>query len=428
MNTSKAEKKEKDALIKRNNSAPDFPSTLILSRSQMIVERYIQEYSYNLEDYIQNRRILTVDIDIQTLRNWYPTKHWKKDLENTCLYMMNARKGISTKGGFELYSLLTFAELDDTGLHVNVDPMVLQKYIIASNTPNTLIDFGLSNKFKGAYTHEFYWLTCLHDQPSSGYKFDLTPEWIKDKFGVKYQNSNIKLQIIIPAQKEIKELYDNRLCPRYFTFEEVRQVVGKCTKIVKWECTIHNENRQDKRKIEANKAYRDIDQFLTKNLPKYRINILEQIRLFDTEQIIRIWMRLNKFENSDKEKIRNKTAYLIFILDKYGVSAKQKKKITSSISSAPLFEKEEKDTVAGISYWNECLKHIDESPNTSKEVKDLFKQLYFYSYTEEEAENFITFQTSKECYTAIETYFTEVFASVLQRYFPSPIKVFYKIR
>lgn len=72
----------------------------------------------------------------------------EKDLENTCLYMMNARKGISTKGGFELYSLLTFAELDDTGLHVNVDPMVLQKYIIASNTPNTLIDFGLSNKFK----------------------------------------------------------------------------------------------------------------------------------------------------------------------------------------------------------------------------------------------------------------------------------------
>ena len=82
--------------------------------------------------------------------------------------------------------------------------MVLQKYIIASNTPNTLIDFGLSNKFKGAYTHEFYWLTCLHDQPSSGYKFDLTPEWIKNKFGVKYQNSNIKLQIIIPAQKRNK--------------------------------------------------------------------------------------------------------------------------------------------------------------------------------------------------------------------------------
>ena len=37
-------------------------------------------------------------------------------------------------------------------------------------------------------------------------------------------------------------------------------------------------------------------------------------------------MRLNKFENSDKNEIRNKTAYLIFILDKYGISAKQKKK------------------------------------------------------------------------------------------------------
>ena len=97
---------------------------------------------------------------------------------------------------------------------------------------------------------------------------------------------------------------------------------------------------------------------------------MEQIRQFDTEQIIRIWMRLNKFENSDKEKIRNKTAYLIFILDKYGVSAKQKKKIASSISSAPLFEKEEKDTVAGISYWNECLKHIDCLLYTSPSPRD----------------------------------------------------------
>lgn len=50
-------------------------------------------------------------------------------------------------------------------------------------------------------------------------------------------------------------------------------------------------------------------------------------------------MRLNKFENSDKNEIRNKTAYLIFILDKYGISAKQKKKNASSITSAPLFEK-----------------------------------------------------------------------------------------
>ena len=28
-------------------------------------------------------------------------------------------------------------------------------------------------------------------------------------------------------------------------FEEVRQVVGKCTKIIKWECTIHNENKDE---------------------------------------------------------------------------------------------------------------------------------------------------------------------------------------
>lgn len=91
----------------------------------MIVERYIQEYSYNLEDYIQNRRILTVNIDIQTLRNWYPTKHWKKILKHMPLYDERTKRHFS-KGGFELYSLLTFAELDDTGLHVNVDPMVLQ--------------------------------------------------------------------------------------------------------------------------------------------------------------------------------------------------------------------------------------------------------------------------------------------------------------
>lgn len=426
MNTPKSGKKEKDALMKRNNSAPDFPSTLILSRSQLIVERYLQEYAYNLEDYIKNRRILTVDIDIPTLRSWYPTKHWKKDLENTCLYMMNARKGNSTKGGFELYSLLTFAELDETGLHVNVDPTVLQKYIIASNVSTTDIDFGLQNKFKGVYTHEFYWLTCLNDQPCFGYKFSLTPEWINDKFGVNYQNSNIKAQIIIPSQEEMKKFYDNKLCPRYFTFEEIRQVVGKCTKIIRWEFTIHNENREDKRKIEANKAYREINKFLAEHLPKYRINILDQIRLFDTEHIIRIWMRLTKYVVSDKEQIRNRTAYLFYILEKYDVYPKRKNKASAPLISTPLFQKEEKDTAAGIRYWTECMRHIEESPNASREVKDLFKKLCFYTYVEDENENIITFQTSKDAYTSIETYFSKVFEEVLQRYFPSPLKVFYK--
>lgn len=417
-------------MIKRNNEAPDFPSILVLSRSQMIVERYLQEYYPRLDDYVNEQRILIIDIDIKTLRSWYPTKNWKRDIEFTCKYMMNLRKSVGRKGSFSYFTLLSYANLDEDGLHIHVDPIVMKKYIIGENKPSTSFDYSLSNKFKGIYTHEFYWLMCLNDNPRSGYSFTLDVEWFHQNFDIQYENKDIRKNIIIPVQEEIKRFYDEKLCPCYFEFSECRELIGKNTSIIAWEFKIFNDSRKNKRQLQAHNAYTEVDNFLKKYLPKFRVNVLEQIRVLDSEKIIHIWMRLQKFESSDKDSINNKSAYVYYILQRYGIDPKAKKKLELQPNTgvaSPLFEKEERDTAAGISFWLKTIRHIDESPAVLPDVKKLFNQLNFFSYTEEEKENVITFKTSMEVYVAIENNFINEFAEVLKRYFPSPLKVMYRV-
>lgn len=67
-------------LIKRNNQAPGFTSSLAGNRSQMLIERYIQYNSINVQEYIKTNRILTMVIPIDILRKWYPGPNWKKIL------------------------------------------------------------------------------------------------------------------------------------------------------------------------------------------------------------------------------------------------------------------------------------------------------------------------------------------------------------
>lgn len=49
-----------------------------------------------------------------------------------------------------------------------------------------------------------------------------------------------------------------------------------------------------------------IDNFLRKHLEKYRINILNQIRLMDSDKIIHLWLRLYKYENTETSHINKR--------------------------------------------------------------------------------------------------------------------------
>jgi hypothetical protein len=420
-------RQKRDSEIKRNNQAPDFPSTLILSRSQLIIERYMQVYAPNLEEYIQNGQILKLHIDISTLRSWYPTKHWKKDIETTCLYMMNVRNGTYTKkGDFELYSLLTYARLDETGLHVNVDPEVMKKYIIESSTTSTSIDVDITNRFKKAYTHQFYWLMCKNDRPTFDYKFYLTPEEINTLFSTNYQSSNIKVQILMPVQEEIKKLYEERIIPNFFTFNERRELKGKTYQIIGWEFIIYNETRTQRTVLEAKDAIVKIDRILFDFSFKYRITSVEQARTLSFEQIIKLSQRLDKFKTDGRTDIYSLTGYLCHILQRYGIDPRKKAKI-GKLLSAPLFNAEENEIDAGLNYWNTCLDHIKNSEIDPKIIDIFANHLKFKSYEERQNASHITFITDTTTMQTIETYFIKDLAKVLTKYFPYRVHLYYNV-
>ena len=68
-------------------------------------------------------------------------------------------------GNFDYMSLFSRARLDDTGLHLNVDPEILQIYIITNGTSYTSLDYNLTTFFKSSYTYEMYWEMLKHDDP-----------------------------------------------------------------------------------------------------------------------------------------------------------------------------------------------------------------------------------------------------------------------
>lgn len=415
---------EEDALLKRNKQAPSFTTSIVRSRSQLLVERYIQVLNCDLKDYIRNQRILRLDIPPEVLRMWYPTPNWKKDIDKMIKGLMRVKGEPDADGNFEYQLLFSYAKLDDTGLHLNVDPNVLQIYIITNETPYTSLDYNLTTCFKCSYTYEMYWEMLKHDDPRDNYKYFLSPSDINKRFNIKYNVTNIYEKILIPTQAEIKKFFADGLSPRFFTFEERREISGKCKKIVGWEFTVHNESRVQRQDAEAQEAFLKIDSFLHKYLDKYRLNILAQVRVMQSEKIIQLWMRLQKYDISDNSHIQTEAAYLCYILKCYGINPRTQKIDQSKIKDAPLFQKEEKDTAAGVGYWFECIKDIKDS-SASKHVKDLFDKLNFYDYKETDTESILTFKTSTEVYQTIETYFVDDLKRILLKYFPSNLKVLY---
>lgn len=286
MTSKKEQQSEEDALIKRNNQAPGFPASLVRSRLQLLIERFIQYANFDLQEYIKAQRILKVDISIPTLKEWYPGPNWKKDIDKAIRYFMKIEGKADANGNFDYFSLFSRAKLDNSGLHLNVDPEVLELYIIRAGNFNTELDYNVTKLFKCAYTHEMYWEMLKHDYPKFDYRFFLTPEEINNKFKTKYQNSNITTQIIEPSEREIRAIYDAGLSPRYITVTERRDVIGRCKKIVGWEFCIHNEERTKRQDLAAREAYIKIDKFLRSYLEHYRINILGQVSTFKSEKII----------------------------------------------------------------------------------------------------------------------------------------------
>src|SRR5574344_2466266 len=67
-------------LLKRNNQAPNFPTNIIKSRAELLVEMFVQKMEFDLQEYIEAQRIFKINIPTKILKEWYPTPTWKKDV------------------------------------------------------------------------------------------------------------------------------------------------------------------------------------------------------------------------------------------------------------------------------------------------------------------------------------------------------------
>ena len=110
--TKKNMESDNKVVIKRNNQAPGFTSSLAGNRSQMLIERYIQYNSINVQEYIETNRILTMVIPIDILRKWYPGPNWIKDIAKVCFgKMRDIKQETMPNGIFKVMSLFAYAEL-----------------------------------------------------------------------------------------------------------------------------------------------------------------------------------------------------------------------------------------------------------------------------------------------------------------------------
>lgn len=418
---------KKNELLKRNNSAPDFTKSLIKSRTELLVEMFIQKNNFDLQEYIDSQKILKINIPTSVLKEWYPTPNWKKDVTN----MVNQLNSITrlekgANGSFKYYALISFSKFDDeAGLQLNSDPESLKSFIIDSHTSYTLLDYELTNKFTCSYSHQLYWLVCKHDNSLCNYTLYLTPDEINNMFETKYENKDISKKVILPFSKEIQTLFESGETNRNVTVETDWKVIGKRKQIVGWIIKIQNTDRQSKIELNAIQDLKTIDSIIQEYLPKYKRNILNQVRKSDPELIVALSKRLESFVKSDKSSIENIKGYLYRLLEIFKIQPNKKTPITySDIKNSSIFEKEEKDNAEGILKWLKCVDYWNNLPT----IVPIFKQLSFYSYTKMIESNELTISMpSKATYEIIKNDFYEVFTTPIQKEFPNT-KLFYQIR
>lgn len=418
-------------LLKRNNQAPNFPTNIIKSRAELLVEMFVQKMEFDLQEYIEAQRIFKINIPTKILKEWYPTPNWKKDVTS----MVNQLRNVSrfekgANGSFKYYSLISFSQFsDEEGLQLNSDPEALKSFIVDSKTSYTLLDYELTNKFKCVYSHQIYWLICKHDNAYHRYQLYLTPSEINEMFETHYQCSDIKKYIFTPVKKELKKLFDTGYTTRDFTIEDDWQVIGRKKQITGWFIKIQNTDRIERVDLMAIENLHAIETIIQKYLPKKKANISQQLHVAKSETILALYTRLVEFEKSDKSHIANIPGYVCKILEAYQISPNKKVNISSEqISSSPLFEKQEKDTAFGLDRWLQCREYW-KSTDIPEEAKIALSELRYYSYTENLEEEKLTLSVPSETlYATIEEKFIDILRKTIHKFYSNSTSLFYNIQ
>lgn len=371
--------------IKRSRQAPTFVGTLKTSKGQLAVEKFLQVRNFDLQKYIQEGRVLDFHIPIKELQElWGDKKNMKRDVANFCdLLMQDKIDKVSPNGNFLKMRLVSIAQLTDEGLHLQFVPAALELYRIGNNTEDfATIDCFAVSFFKCSFTPQLYWLLRQYRGKRKSIAFTLTPDEVRQQWGVTYLPALLQTKVLIPAMNELEELYATGVVDVKCKITDNRNGRGPGGgKIESWTFNVITTQLEEMVAGERYEWLKDVDNFFARELPTKRMYIYEQISAesFPHEKLFKLHQRIIKLQNGELSKALDPAKYICHILlspdfrinpnastplPEPKVTAQEKQSKSPAANKAPtlpdLFEETDPGEVSA-SMWLECVRLLKET-------------------------------------------------------------------
>lgn len=206
-------------------------------RAIKFIVKKIQDERIMLESYINNNETLRIVIPREEILRWYPDEHAHRELKSAAEWLNNTDVNYETPKGWVKAKLVGEVSYDiSTGMTIYITPGVLPLYYVVGSK-FTMLDFAVTMSIQNKSAQFFYDKCCKW---RSYGVFSYTPEELAEALNIKSPTDLLKKRYIIPADKEIKNLFKDGLIDFYFDSYEIRGGQGRGGKINKYTFRIHD--------------------------------------------------------------------------------------------------------------------------------------------------------------------------------------------
>lgn len=134
---------------------------------------------------------------------------------------------------FTTYQLLCRCKvIDEKNIQIKHEPSGLRLYLYRRSDA-MIYNSYFKEIFIKAFERYSMKGEALYYILSKGYEYSYTPEELKELFGVNYINSMLKVRVLSPAERIIRELFDQGILPFFFNITLERSIIGRGSKIIK---------------------------------------------------------------------------------------------------------------------------------------------------------------------------------------------------
>lgn len=183
------------------------------------------------------------------------------------------------------------------------DVKALKSYLYRKEG-TAIINPHTRSQFIIALKHLKFNSELFYDKLMNSYQYNCTPEDFKSLFGSNYINGLLRVKIITPIEKRIKELYDKGEIPFYLKYTILRSIFERGGKIVKFTFTTVDSVAEIRLKRLRQHYMTEILKQLKEYLPFDYPFIEENLKTKDDETISKIYHFItNITQDPDYNKI-----------------------------------------------------------------------------------------------------------------------------